>query len=177
MAVSQQNKILKPQSYQEMFDPRLETGWGAAFAQMGLAWFSGTYNGTTIQWHSGLDTGFRSELVIIPAQQISITILSNCDYVGLKVIWKTIIDFIQGGEVPVIKQSLARLLAKRLIENGIEETENEFDLESVSNYLTMEEELNGCAYELFEGGKQHEALALLRMATRFIQHPPIYTIH
>ena len=69
--------------------------------------------------HSGLDTGFRSNFIILPERGISIAIMANSDYIGLKVICTSILDILLGEEVQYVKQSLT-LYGKKLFDNGFE---------------------------------------------------------
>jgi len=47
---------------------------------VGLSWFLPVRAGRRMVWHSGGDTGFRTDLVLVPAEQIAIVVLTNGDW-------------------------------------------------------------------------------------------------
>ncbi|MBM7095082.1 serine hydrolase [Bacillus sp. H-16] len=159
--------LLKHDSFARLFEPHSGTPWGKETSENGLAWFLGEYKGRRVASHGGLDTGYRSNLVLLPDDGIAVVLMTNADYIGTKVIWNTILDVIFGEPVQRIKNSLARHLAGLFVESGQKEAfeeyrkikENKFD-----GFLLIEGELNFAAYELFEAGKVDEALGLLLLA-------------
>lgn len=59
-------KILEPKSYEELWREYSSTDWGSYTSEIGLAWFLGEYKGNKVRSHSGMDTGFRINLIILP---------------------------------------------------------------------------------------------------------------
>ncbi|WP_054710107.1 serine hydrolase [Bacillus sp. JCM 19041] len=164
MSAVSTNKLISKQLHEDMMVPQHKTGWGDAMSGIGLGWFSGEYKEKQMMSHSGLDTGFRSHLLLLPDEGYGITLLSNCDYIGLQVVWQTIVDVLFGEEVDRIKPSLARHLAKSFIEHGVQKTEETFQTQAIPHYLVIEGELNFVAYELFENEKVVEAISLLKLS-------------
>jgi len=62
-------RILQASSYDILWKP---TRGG-----IGLSWVISSYNGLTLIWHSGADTGFRSYFVMVPAKNIAIVSMGN----------------------------------------------------------------------------------------------------
>jgi len=46
---------------------------------MGLSWFLPTRAGKQLVWHSGGDTGFRTDLLISPSEQTAVVVMANGD--------------------------------------------------------------------------------------------------
>ncbi|MWV43192.1 serine hydrolase [Paenibacillus sp. HJL G12] len=88
------------------------------FRQIGLSWFMGQYKGFKAKAHGGSDTGFRSNLVILPEKGIAVTIMFNTDYLGLHSVNNAILDVLLGEKVDVIPRSLTMHVAGILAEEG-----------------------------------------------------------
>ncbi|WP_413381860.1 serine hydrolase [Alkalihalobacillus sp. 1P02AB] len=164
----QEQSLIGGEYFAEMFEPVQKTNWGEEMDEVGLAWFIGQYKGRKMYSHSGLDTGFRSNLIVLPEKKISIILFTNNDYSGTAVIWKAVLDVVIGEKVDGVKRSLARFLAKSLIESGEKVTLEEFKRIKGGKidvgFNVLEAELNYVAYELFEDEKVDEGIALLKMA-------------
>ncbi|MED1563925.1 hypothetical protein AJ85_03990 [Alkalihalobacillus alcalophilus ATCC 27647 = CGMCC 1.3604] len=164
----QKQSLISGDYFVKMFDPIQKASWGEEMDEVGLAWFMGKYKGRKMYSHSGLDTGFRSNLIVLPKEKISIILFTNNDYSGTAIIWKAVLDVILGEKVERVKRSLARFLAKSLIESGENLTFEKFEQikggEIEASFNVLEAELNYVAYELFEDKKIDEGIALLKMA-------------
>jgi len=92
-------KILESNSYSELWREYASTGWGGYTSEIGLAWFLGKYKGNRVKSHSGMDTGFRSNLIILPEKGIAVIVMINSDYIGTKVLCTSILEILLGEEV------------------------------------------------------------------------------
>ena len=66
-------RILEVQSYDLLWEPSFEDDQ----VRIGLSWFLGSYRGTSTVSHSGGDTGYGSQLTLLPEKDIGIIILSK----------------------------------------------------------------------------------------------------
>ncbi len=163
-----EEKILETHSYSELWHNHGSTGWGGYTSEVGLAWFLGEYKGNKVRSHSGLDTGFRSNFIILPERGISVVIMTNSDYIGLKLICTAILDILLGEEVQYVKQSLAHYMAKKLFDNNFEATLKEYSSikeDFPDRYNFIEDEFKFVAYELVERGKLKKAIEVMKIST------------
>lgn len=161
------NDVLNRENFHRMFKKQGETNWGQYMEEVGLSWFLGEYKGHRLISHSGLDTGFRSNLMILPEKEIGLVLMTNSDYIGTQVIWKGILNVLLGEKVEYIENSLARYLAKMMINEGLKNAQQEYDKIRQSHferYTVIEGELNYVAHELFENLKTDEAIGMLEIA-------------
>lgn len=164
----QGTKILEPQSYSELWREQAVTGWGGYTSEIGLAWFLGEYKGNKIRSHSGMDTGFRSNLITLPERGIAIAIMTNSDYISLNNLCTNILDIVLGDKIDVIKESFAHHIAKTMINNDYEMAIKEcYEIKEnfIRKYFVNEGELNILAYALLEYNNIKEAIELLKIST------------
>ncbi|WP_291581994.1 serine hydrolase [Clostridium sp. UBA6640] len=163
-----EKRILENHSYSELWRNNGSTGWGGYTSEVGLAWFLGEYKGNKVRSHSGLDTGFRSNFIILPERGMSLVVMTNSDYIGLKLLCTAILDILLGEEVQYVKQSLAHYMAKKLFENNFETALKEYSSikeDSFDRYNFIEDEFKFVAYELVGIGKVKEAIELMKIST------------
>ncbi|HAG42830.1 MAG TPA: hypothetical protein DCL31_04925, partial [Clostridium sp.] len=113
-------------------------------------------------------TGFRSNFIILPERGISVVIMTNSDYIGLKLICMAILDILLEEEVQYVKQSLAHHMAKKLFDNNFEAALKEYYLikeNSFDRYNFIEDEFKFVAYELVERGKVKKAIEVMKIST------------
>lgn len=91
-------KILETNSYSEIWREHASTDWVGYTSEIGLAWFLGEYKGNKVRSHSGVDTGFRSNLIILPEKGISVVVMINSDYIGIGALCTGILDILLGEE-------------------------------------------------------------------------------
>ncbi|WP_274365000.1 serine hydrolase domain-containing protein [Paenibacillus thermotolerans] len=89
-------EILQSGSYDEMWKPHAITGYEPQKSQIGLGWFLGEYKGTRIISHTGWDTGFLSNLYLLPDEKIAFSVMTNCDYVSLDSVSFSVLDLLLG---------------------------------------------------------------------------------
>jgi len=93
------NEVLQSGSYDEMWRPYAQTGYDSENVQIGLGWFLGEYKGCRILSHSGWDTGFLSNLYLLPDEKIAISVMTNCDYVSTSSVSFPILDLLLGSNI------------------------------------------------------------------------------
>lgn len=94
-------EILKASSYLELWRKQASTNWGGYISDVGLSWFLGEYKDNKICSHSGCDTGYRSNLILLPEKRAAIIMMINYDYISLNTISKSIMDIILDEEVNI----------------------------------------------------------------------------
>ncbi len=164
-----ENKILEAHSYLELWRKHASTGWGGYTSEIGLAWFLGEYKGNKVRSHSGMDTGFRSNLIILPERGIAVVIMINSDYIGTKVLSESILDILLGEEVEYIKRSLASHIVRTMFNNNSEIALLEYYTikeNSIEKYLVYEDEFNAIAYNLLERKRIKEAIDVLNLSIK-----------
>lgn len=117
---------LQSGSYDEMWKSHAATRYGQENAQIGLGWFLGEYKGFRIVSHSGWDTGFLSDLILLPDEKIAISVMTNCDYVWLGSVTYPILDLLLGSNIHQIKRSMAHIVADLAVSNGVEKAMEEY---------------------------------------------------
>lgn len=164
-----ENKILEAHSYLELWRNHASTGWGGYTSEIGLAWFLGEYKGNKVRSHSGMDTGFRSNLIILPERGIAVVVMINSDYIGTKVLCESILDILLGEEVDYIKRSLASHIVRTMFNNNSEialQEYNKIKENSIGKYLVYEDEFNAIAYNLLERKRIKEAIDVLNLSIK-----------
>lgn len=160
-------KILESNSYSELWREYASTGWGGYTSEIGLAWFLGKYKGNRVKSHSGMDTGFRSNLIILPEKGIAVVVMINSDYIGTKVLCTSILDILLGEDVNYIKRSLASHIVRTMFNNNSKIALDEYNTikqNSIEKYLVYEDEFNAIAYNLLERKRVKEAIEVLKLS-------------
>ena len=81
--------------------PARGAGFGLPFSamQMGLGWFLPEREGRRLVWHSGGDQGFRSDLLLEPAGQAAVVVMSNSDGIHLWDLTTALMDSVKAAHV------------------------------------------------------------------------------
>jgi CubicO group peptidase (beta-lactamase class C family) len=76
-------RILSPETYDAMWKAERELGEveNCLGTSVGLGWFLKSYRGNLVITHSGGDTGFLSDLAMVPERGIAVLWMSNCDWI------------------------------------------------------------------------------------------------
>ncbi|WP_454192338.1 serine hydrolase domain-containing protein [Paenibacillus sp. Marseille-Q7038] len=154
--------ILDQRSYQEMWSPQAETGWGGQMSDVGCAWFMGDYKGARVLSHSGRDTGFRSNFLLLPDAGSAVILMCNADHVGLQVLNRTLMDIVLGEEPEDIPYAIARPLAEVMVHQGVDQAlaayEQMIATRSPDSLLIIEGEFEAIAEEFMEAHREQEAI-------------------
>ncbi|MCM3785149.1 beta-lactamase family protein [Neobacillus mesonae] len=149
------------ESHQELWSTQAETGWGGYMSHVGLSWFHGKYKDTKVYSHAGMDTGFRSNFIIMPELGAGIAVMSNAYHVGIQVLCRTIMDILLGEKPDSIPYSAARPLAETMVHQGLDEAICRYkQMQSSSEFiplLIMEGEFEALGEEFIQARREHEA--------------------
>lgn len=77
-------RILPASTYAWMWSPKESIGDAAAGTHVtseGISWYLGTYRGHFFVTHSGGDTGFITDLAMLPDEKIAVVWMVNCDWI------------------------------------------------------------------------------------------------
>jgi CubicO group peptidase (beta-lactamase class C family) len=156
-------RILKSSTYNLMWKPA-----GEQWQQIGISWFLRKYKDYPTVTHSGGDTGFVSNLVLIPEKGIAVVMMSNFDRAPLGVLTQAALDVALGmTPAPVtIKPSIDRVLYKAIAKDGLEAgVKHYYDLKKnqPDAYNFQEQLLNTLGYVFIQQGKLKEAIRVLQL--------------
>lgn len=156
-------RILKSSTYDLMWKPA-----GEQFQQVGISWFLAKYKDHAVVTHSGGDTGFVSNLILLPEKNIAVVMMSNYDRAPLRAISNAALDVTLGlkPEPIVIKTNIDRVLFKTISTEGLEAAVKQY-YELKKNepqaYEFAERFLNILGYNLINQGKLKEAIRVLQL--------------
>ena len=114
---------LAPDLVERMRRPVVQVGEPPWDESAGLGWAVGTYRGHQTYGHSGLDPGFASRLVVVPARRTGVVVLANSNTVPTSLITKAALDLALaddprgegssalGDVLPSVVEPLAKTLA------------------------------------------------------------------
>lgn len=157
-------RILQASTYDMMWKPA-----GPEWQQIGISWFLRKHRDRQIIGHSGGDTGFRSNLAMLPAEGIAVVMMSNYDGPSpLGNVTSAALDVALGlkPEPLVTKQSIARVFYKTVSSEGLEAAVKKFyELKKTApdQYSFQEGEVNSLGYRLMAQGKLKEAIRVFQL--------------
>ena len=157
-------RILKASTYDVMWKPA-----GEQFTRVGVSWFFGEHRGHRTVSHGGGDTGFRSNLVMIPDRKIAVVMMSNFDGgSSLGEITAAALDIALGirPEPIVIKQPIAKVMGRAMATSGIDAAVAQYrDLKKnqPQTFDFSERQLNALGYTLMQRGRIKEAIRVLQL--------------
>jgi CubicO group peptidase (beta-lactamase class C family) len=70
--------------------------WKRGTSPVGISWFVGDYRGTPMIGHSGGDTGYRTDLAMLPEKKIAVVWMMNSDWRGSGDLTRAAIDVALG---------------------------------------------------------------------------------
>jgi CubicO group peptidase (beta-lactamase class C family) len=112
----QGQRILNTASYDLLWKPRAEVEAGL---QVGLSWFIGDYRGEKMIIHGGGDTGFRSQLALLPEKGVAVVLMCNLIPAPIREITNIALDIILGFEPTPIIPLASLPVFKTLQEKGL----------------------------------------------------------
>ena len=156
-------RILKASTYDLMWKPA-----GEQFPQIGISWFLNKYKEHAVVTHSGGDTGFVSNLVLLPDKRIAVVMMSNYDRAPLRVLTNAALDVALGlkPEAVALKPPIDRVLFKRITSDGLEAAvKHYYDLKKnqPQAYDFQERHLNSLGYNFLNQGKFKEAIRVFQL--------------
>ncbi|HSE37992.1 MAG TPA: serine hydrolase, partial [Blastocatellia bacterium] len=156
-------RILKASTYDVMWKPA-----GEQFPQIGISWFLNRYKEHAVVTHSGGDTGFVSNLVLLPEKKIAVVMMSNYDRAPLRVLTNAALDVALGlkPEPVALKPPIDRVLFKTITSDGLEAAAKQY-YELKKNqpqaYDFQERHLNNLGYNFINQGKFKEAIRVFQL--------------
>jgi CubicO group peptidase (beta-lactamase class C family) len=157
-------RILKASTYDMMWKPA-----GENWRNIGISWFLGARREDRTVGHGGGDTGFRSNLLLLPDKGVAVVMMSNYDGPSLLgAITNAAVDVALGvkPEPLVFKEPIAKVLYKITSSEGIEAgVKKYYELKKAAPgaYDFSESQLNDLGYRLMTRGKLKEAVRVLRL--------------
>jgi len=115
-----EQRILQPASYAELWHPHVTTGEEIWEEAAGLGWFLGTYRGRRVVHHGGSDPGFQTDLVLLPDDDMAIVVLANANMAPLGSITDATLDLLLGLEPQAPKPPISMPLAATLAAEGLD---------------------------------------------------------
>jgi CubicO group peptidase (beta-lactamase class C family) len=157
-------RILKASTYDVMWKPA-----GGQFKQVGVSWFLGELRGSRTVSHGGGDTGFRSNLMMIPDKKVAVVMMSNFDGgSSLGQLTAAALDIALGlkPEPLVIKTPIAKVVGRAIAKSGIDSAVARYwDLKKnqPQDYDSSEQQLNSLGYGLLRSNKLKEAIRVFQL--------------
>lgn len=156
-------RVLKASTYDLMWKPA-----GEQFQQIGISWFLAKYKDNAVVTHSGGDTGFVSNLMLLPEKKIAVVMMSNYDRAPLRAITNAALDVALGikPDPIVIKTPIDRVLFKTISAEGLDAAVaqyHELKKNQPQAYEFGERFLNSLGYNFIRNGKLKEAVRVLQL--------------
>jgi CubicO group peptidase (beta-lactamase class C family) len=135
---------------------------------IGLSWFLGKHRGHDIVSHGGGDTGYITDLVLVPEGRKAVAWMANADWISQPPLTRAALDAVLGltPEPIVSKRSAGRVLMATYRAGGLEASlkqHAEFKASQSDLYELGEDELNTLGYFILGEKKIDEALRVFRM--------------
>jgi CubicO group peptidase (beta-lactamase class C family) len=169
------HRILQRATRDQMWTPAREitvSGPDVRRQAVGISWFLGQHRGRRLVSHGGGDTGYITDLVLLPDQRKAVVWMTNVDYVGQGPLTRAAMDVALGlTPQPIVsKRSAASVMmaAYKEKDGGLETAlacYAELKAKQPDLYDFGEGELNTFGYFLLREKKIPEALRLFRMNT------------
>ena len=159
-------RILEPATRELMWTPARQIsnpGPNERREAIGLSWFLGRHRGRRIVSHGGGDTGYVTDLVLVPESRKAVVWMANVDWIGQGPLTRAALDVALGltPEPLTAKRSVARVMIATYREGGLDAALAQYAKLKASQadlYDLGEAELNGFGYFLLSGKKVDEAL-------------------
>ena len=135
---------------------------------IGLSWFLGRHRGRKIVSHGGGDTGYLTDLVLVPSERAAVVWMTNVDYIDPGPITRAALDVALGLPPEPIssKRSAGRVLMATYKNGGLDAALKQYaDMKAnkADLYELGEDELNTLGYFLLGEKKTDEAVRVFRM--------------
>jgi CubicO group peptidase (beta-lactamase class C family) len=141
-------RILPEESYEVLWTPSAEV---SDDTRVGLSWFLGQHQGSRTIGHGGSDTGFRSDIILLPDEGIGVVIASNAQWAPVGEIRDGVLDILLGHEPAVVRQPVASPFARTLVKDGLEAAKRQYrrlQAEAADEYVFDPGQLNDVGYAL-----------------------------
>jgi len=133
--------------------------------QIGLGWFIEDYHGFRAIGHGGGDTGYRSNITLLPEKQIGIIIASNYDMTPMPSIQSGVLAILLGYHSEIPRLSVVMKIAEVLNNEGIDAAKKlyyQLREEAQEQYSFGHLELNRLGYYYLENNDVQKAIEIFR---------------
>lgn len=111
------NTILNPESYDLLWKPWFQNGEDS---YVGLSWFLRKFRDENTIGHSGGDTGFKTDFVMLPEKNVSVIVLCNLNPSPVVNIKSAALDIILGFEPYTAPSPASIPVCKEMEKNGLD---------------------------------------------------------
>ncbi len=111
----QESTILQASSYDLLWKPWFKTGDNSS---IGLSWFLGSYRDEAMVEHGGGDTGFNTNLILLPEKSLAVVVMCNLSPAPVGKISDAALDILLGYEPASYKKPAIIPVCKELEQNG-----------------------------------------------------------
>jgi CubicO group peptidase (beta-lactamase class C family) len=153
-------RILKASSYDVMWKPT-----GDPQRPVAISWFLGERDGHRTVSHGGGDTGYRTNLLLLPDDGIAVVLMCNFDGIPGE-LRDTATDVILGVTPRRVKKSLARTLGRTLLDQGAAAAARQYrELKAAApdDYDFREPSLNSLGYWLLRHDRAADSVEIFKL--------------
>jgi CubicO group peptidase (beta-lactamase class C family) len=111
-------RLLQPESYEQLWHRFAEIGGSTWEEAAGLSWLFGTYGSEQTIYHGGSDPGFGTEFVMVPARGDAVHVAANSNTAGIAAVTDAALDLVLGVKSDAFKASIAVPVAAVLRSQG-----------------------------------------------------------
>lgn len=160
-------RILKSSTYEVMWKSAGKFNGKASPA--GISWFLDNYKGNELIGHDGGDTGFLTELAMLPDKKIAVVWLANADWIpNTDGITEAALDVALGLKPKPIegKRSIAQAMFSTYSNSGIEAAIKEYETLKklrLNAYNFRPGQLNEIGHYLLRSGHTKDAIRIFQM--------------
>ena len=119
-------RLLQAKSFEQMWHPYQQLGPAYPTEFVGLSWFIDTYRGHWTIRHDGADTGFQTDMILLPDQSIAVIVLANTIPAPVGKAVFALVDLLLGHEPEFPKSPVLTSLSTILANEGIQEAAAEY---------------------------------------------------
>jgi CubicO group peptidase (beta-lactamase class C family) len=153
-------RILKASTYDEMWKPT-----GDPKRPVAISWFQGERGGHRTISHGGGDTGYRSNVLLLPDDGIAVVLMSNSDVLpgGLR---DAATDVVLGRTPEPIKKSMGRAVGRTVLAQGADAAIKQYrhlKATAPDDYDFGEGVLNNLGYWLLRHDRPADAVAIFKL--------------
>jgi hypothetical protein len=137
---------------------------------VGISWFLGGYRGHALVTHTGGDTGYATDLALLPDKKVAVVWMCNCDWISRSPITRSALD-VALGQKPgtiVMKRDIASTMYSALMDHGIDasiESYKKLKRLKPEMYDFGEDQLEGLSKYLVRTNRPKEAIHVLELET------------
>ncbi len=165
-------RILKASTYDVIWKPAFEMndlpGSAIGVRAVGISWFLGEYRGHALVTHAGGDTGYATDLALLPDKKVAVVWMCNCDWIARSPITRSALDVALGRKPGPIsmKREIASAMYSVLMDHGIDECIESYKrLKKLKPemYDFGEDQLEGLSKYLVRTNRFKEAIRVLEL--------------